>query len=365
MKNAKFILLTLAVTMFASLVIACGSTETVEVVKEVEVIKEVEVVKEVVKEVEVEVEVEAQREKRELVFAGLDWDSAIVQTAVASYIVEHGYGYPVSNIPGSTVPLFQGLIKGDVDISMEIWLPNQDEAWAKGTKNGQVIGVGKSLEDNWQSTFVVHQHTLDANPGLVSATDLMLPEYQALFAQPDSGGKAVLVGCISGWACRGVNEAQIEVLGLSDYIELRDPGSQAGLFASIGAAGDKGEDWLGYMWGPTKPDAEYDLVPLEQPTNCGGDPKLGCGFGVAEILIATNISVIQDAPDVIAFLNKYGWPGKYQLPAEAWYSENKEKAEYKDDPGAAVSEWFLNEFDGWEAWVSDEAKANLHKALGH
>ena len=372
MKRAKLLFLSLVISMVAVAVVACGSepqvvTETVEVVKEVpvEVVKEVEVIKTETVTETVEVEVEATREKREIIFAGLDWTSVAVQNGVASYIVEHGYGYPVGSVPGSTVPLFQGLIKGDVDINMEVWLPNQNEAWDKGTKNGQVIGVGKSLADNWQSTFVVHQHTIDANPGLVKATDLL--EHYELFAQPDSGGKGVLVGCIAGWACRGVNEAQIEVLGLSDVIELRDPGSQAGLFASIGAAGDKGTDWLGYMWGPTEPDAKYDLVQLEQDpaADCDGEPKLGCAFGLAEVLIAVNQSMLADAPDVVSFLNKYSWPAEFHLPAEAWYNENKDKAEYKDEPGHAVAEWFLSEHDAWEAWVTEEAKENIHHHLEH
>ena len=303
------------------------------------------------------------KKTREIVFAGLDWTSVAVQNGVASYIVEHGYGYPVSFMHGSTVPLFQGLIKGDVDINMEVWLPNQNEAWDKGTKNGQVIGVGKSLADNWQSTFVVHKHTIDMYPGLRRATDLL--DYYSLFQQPDSGGKGVLVGCIAGWACRGVNEAQIEVLGLSDVIELRDPGSQAGLFASISAAGDKGTHWLGYMWGPTEPDAKYDLVQLEQDPaeDCGGEPKLGCAFGLAEILIGVNKSMIAEAPEVVEFLTKYNWPAEYQLPAEAWYHENKDKTEYKDDPGVAVAEWWLCNESEWYNWVTYEAAMNIQSSL--
>ena len=41
-----------------------------------------------------------------LVFAGLNWDSALVQSGVARYIVENGYGYETDMIEGATVPLF-------------------------------------------------------------------------------------------------------------------------------------------------------------------------------------------------------------------------------------------------------------------
>ena len=200
---------------------ASGTTEieTVEVIKEV--IKEVEVekivkqIETVEKKVEVEVEVEkivkqietvekiveviAEREKREIVFGGLDWTSALVQNGVARYIVEHGYGYPTSQIEGSTLPLFQGLRKGDVDLTMEIWLPNQATAWNEAVKAGEVLPVGKSLEDNWQSSFLIPQYMQDAHPELDSVEDLKEDEFKDLFEK--EGGKVLLLGCIAGWGC--------------------------------------------------------------------------------------------------------------------------------------------------------------------
>ena len=108
-----------------------------QVVKEVEVEVEKEVIKEVQKIVEVEVEVEVpEGPKREIVFGGLNWDSALVQNGIARYIVEHGYGHKTSQVEGATVPLFQGLRKGDIDITMEIWLPNQNVVWNEAVKAG-------------------------------------------------------------------------------------------------------------------------------------------------------------------------------------------------------------------------------------
>ncbi|GIT17047.1 MAG: hypothetical protein CM1200mP38_7040 [Dehalococcoidia bacterium] len=127
----------------------------------------------------------------------MGWDSALLQNAVARYVVENGYGYPTSEIEGQTVPLFQGLRKGDVDLAMEIWLPNQNVVWQEAVRAGEVLPVGKSLEDNWQSTFLIPKYIQDANPDLDSVEDLKEDKYKALFAEPDSGGKAVLWGCIA------------------------------------------------------------------------------------------------------------------------------------------------------------------------
>ena len=50
-------------------------------------------------------------------------------------------------------------------MTMEICLPNQQAAWDKALKDGAIIPVGKSLDDNWQSAFVVPTYVVEQNPG--------------------------------------------------------------------------------------------------------------------------------------------------------------------------------------------------------
>jgi len=67
-----------------------------------------------------------------IVFADLGWDSALAHNQVAAFILETGYGYPPSEfIPGETIPLFTGLAGGDIDVNMECWVENQQEAYDK------------------------------------------------------------------------------------------------------------------------------------------------------------------------------------------------------------------------------------------
>jgi ABC-type proline/glycine betaine transport system substrate-binding protein len=69
--------------------------------------------------------------KELITFTDLNWNSGHIQTAIASYIVNKGYGYPVDAVTLDTLPGFNALEKGDTQVSMEIWLPNQQEAWAR------------------------------------------------------------------------------------------------------------------------------------------------------------------------------------------------------------------------------------------
>ena len=187
----------------------------VEVVKEVpiEVVKEVpkevvvtqEVVKEVEKEVvvtkEVPVEVVVTKEvrvevappagpKETIVFSDLNWTSAQVQNRIAQYIVEHGYGYPTDLVFGGTLPLFQGLRAGDTHVTMEIWLPNQSDAWEEALAAGEVVPIGASLGNDWQSTFVIPAYMQEQYPDLDHIDDLKDPKFQEVFAtdrQPGQG----------------------------------------------------------------------------------------------------------------------------------------------------------------------------------
>ncbi len=357
----------LALTMLSMFVMsACSSEpEIIEVIKEVEVEKIVEVPA-------------PEAPRREIVFGGLQWDSALVQNGIARYIVEHGYGHETSQIEGNTVPLFQGLRKGDIDINMEIWLPNQNVVWNAAVKAGEVLPVGKSLEDNWQSTFLIPGYLQAEHPDLDSVEDLKDDKYKALFAEPDSGGKAVLYGCIAGWACRGVQEGtdagpgQLEAYGLADHVELRAPGTAGALAAAIEGAFKKEDPILFYYWGPTKLmlDLGYptDVVDLEQPapSECSGnDPVHGCAFPPAEVMIAMNTGLIEDAPHLIPFFKNWDWSAGNQLAADGWYADNSENYDTAEEAFTATAVWYLSNNEGWKTWVPEEVLAKVEAALAN
>ena len=60
-----------------------------------------------------------EEEKEKIVFADLNWESAEIQTRIAGYILEHGYGYPVENVVADTTSQFPAFENDDVHVSME------------------------------------------------------------------------------------------------------------------------------------------------------------------------------------------------------------------------------------------------------
>lgn len=54
-----------------------------------------------------------------IVFADYNWLSTQIQNRIAQYIVEMGYGYSTDVVFGATLPLFQGLRRGEIHVSLE------------------------------------------------------------------------------------------------------------------------------------------------------------------------------------------------------------------------------------------------------
>ena len=326
--------------------------------------RDVEVTKIVPRDVEVTKIVQVMIEPPEgpkdtIVFSDLNWTSAQVQNRVAQYIVEHGYGYPTDVVFGGTLPLFQGLRGGDTHVTMEIWLPNQSEAWNEALGNGEVVPIGASLGKDWQSTFVIPAYLQEEHPDLDHVDDLKDPKYQELFATDDSRGKARLVGCVPGWSCELVNDAQIEGYGLTDYLHVIKPGSQDAMFAELYGAYEKQEPWLGYMWGTGDPALLLDLALLEETPysdECWYTTQ-ACAFEDANILIAVHPSLPVRAPDVIDFLRNWDFNIAVYKGVAQWTEQNDATAE------EAAFNWLMEEGETWSAWVSADAADAVQAAL--
>ena len=358
-------------------------TEQVEVEKVVEKPVEVEVEKVVEKEVEVEKIVEKEVEvekvvteqvevtrvvevmapegpKDPVIFGDLNWSSALLQNRIAQYIVEKGYGYPTDVKFGATLPLFQGLQNGDTHVTMEIWLPNQNEAWNAAREEGAVLSVGQSLGKDWQSAFVIPAYLQEKYPELDSVEDLKDQQYKDLFKTAETGDKARLVSCIIGWACEGVNAKQIEGYGLNDHVHIVNPGDGAALNADLYGAYERGEPWLGYQWGTNDPALKLDLVRLEEPpysAECEYT-TFACGYPDATILIAVYPDLPGRAPDVVEMLRKWDFNINIYKAVVRWQGDNPDA-----DVKATALWWLNNNADIWGSWVTDEAAEGIQAAL--
>ena len=302
----------------------------------------------------------AEAPKEEIIFGDLNWPSALLQNRIAQYLVEKGYGYPTDVKFGATLPLFQGIRRGDTHVAMEIWLPNQNETWNDARTAGEVVSVGLSLGKDWQSAFVIPAYLQEQYPELDSVEDLKEEQYKSLFATPETGGKARLVSCIIGWSCELVNAAQVAGYGLSDHVHIVNPGDGAALNADLYGAYEREEPWLGYMWGTADPPLKLDLVRLEEPAysdECWFTTK-ACAYQDATILIAVTPDLLARAPDVIELLRAWDFNIDLFKEVVAWQDAND-----TSDVNAAALWWLNSKQDVWGEWVTSEAAQSVTIAL--
>jgi glycine betaine/proline transport system substrate-binding protein len=312
----------------------------------------------------------------DIVFADYGWDSAIVLNRIAQFILEEGYDYSTGSVPGETIPLFQGMLSGDVQVSMEIWAA-QLEGWTEAVEAGEVHSLGLSIDETvqgwWVPTYVIEG---DEERGIEPmAPDLRhvddLPDYWELFEDPEDSSKGRFMECIAGWECERVNEVKFYSYGLDEYYNRFLPGSGAALATSIVSAYESGDPWLGYYWGPTWIFGQVDLTMLEEPEytdECWNDIMSAieaaetmidspCAYPAVEVFVGVTDELYQAAPDVIALLEQI----EFTMEEVSEILAAMQDGDLDPDEGA---EWFLRErSDMWHSWVSDDVIERVEAAL--
>ncbi len=309
----------------------------------------------------------------------LNWGSAHFQSEMAKIIIEEGYGYPVELIEGGTIAVFTGVRTGDVDVMLEGWLPGQQAMYDTAMAAGDIELLGILNNDNWQSMFVVPTYVIKGDPergiepmapDLKSVFDLDQPQYKELFKNPENPGKGLLVNCVPGWICEILNAIVLEAYGLDDDYDMINPGSQAGMEASLQGAYNKGEPWLGYYWGPTWISGMLDLTVLEEPEY---DPEVfakmqaasedeslrpldeACAYPSSDLFIAGHTGFSDKYPELAEMF------GKWKLDTATLGVGLAYMRETGGEPIEA-SIWFLkNREDVWTKFVPADV-ANRVKA---
>jgi len=314
--------------------------------------------------------------ERPIRFAGNDWASNSFHVALAGYILTKGYGCTVTSVPGTTQPLLNALAKGDVDVNMELWKDNNVEIWEKMVKSGRVLETqGVSIQGAVQAWWVP-RYLVEGNakrgikalaPGLRAVADL--PQYKALFADPEQPSKGRFYNCKLGWNCEQVNTRKLEAYGLLEHFTNFKPGSGAALDAAIDSAYKRGRPIVFFYWGPTWVLGKYDLVRLEEPAydkaiwETLDKAKSGAGlkataYPAVRVSIAVNKAFAEAAPSIIRFFDRYRMQDDVVNQSLVFMREKKDRT------GAKAARQFLREHAGlWKDWLPAEIAAKVKASL--
>jgi glycine betaine/proline transport system substrate-binding protein len=306
--------------------------------------------------------------KETIKLSELNWGSAQFQSAVAKIIIEEGYGYDVELVPGETIPLFQGLRDGDIDIFLEGWLQNQQEAYDAAMDAGDIVNLAFINDDNWQSGFVVPTYVIEGDasrgidpmlPDLETVYDLADPDCIEVFKDPEDPSKGLIVNGPVGWECEIVVAEQVETYGLADYYNVMNAGSSTALFASLKGAYDAGEAWLGYLWGPTWIAGALDLTLVEEPPYDEDvwNEDHGCGWPSVDLFIAAYKDFPDEAPDVADMFREWEMSTATLDEVLAYMQDTEGEPE-----DAAI--WFLKNRESiWTKFVPDDIADKVRDAV--
>jgi glycine betaine/proline transport system substrate-binding protein len=296
--------------------------------------------------------------KEPLTFADLDWDSAQLNNRIAAFIFEHGYGYEIEYNFGSTIPMFVGLTDGSNDISMEIWVENQQAAYDEAIAEGTIVDIGTNFSDSWQGWLVPTYMITDGDlPADISVEDM--PQYWELFQDPEDPSKGRFYSCIAGWACELINEEKFGVYGLDDTYNIFLPGTGAALLTSMVSAYENHEPWFGYYWEPTPALGKYDMTHVAEPTynETTWSTNHGCAYPDVKVNICVHSSLPDRAPEVVEVLEKYSTTTAIMNDVLAYMEDNEATTEE-----AAI--WFLQEYESlWTQWVPSDVVDKVKDAL--
>lgn len=309
---------------------------------------------------------------RPVIFAGLDWDSNAVHTEIARFILEKGFDCRTDIIPGTTVPLLNGQIRGDIDVTMEMWRDNVRDIYDPAIAEGKAVDLGVNYPDAIQGWFVPNYVISGEGavaPDLKSVADL--PKYKEVFADPEEPGKGRFYNGVAGWGAEGVSTKKLHAYGLADdYVNFR-AGSGSALVGAAEAALLRKRPVLFYYWGPTwflgkvgdqvtmleEPAFDQKIWDALQAESNPENVKEATAFPVIEVTISANPDFVKAAPKLVEFLKAYETTGQQVSGLLAWMQDNSGSAE-----DAALH--FLKENpDQWKAWLPQDVAARVEAAL--
>ncbi len=306
---------------------------------------------------------------RPIVFAGNDWDSSRLHNSVARFILEKGYGCKTDEIPGTTVPLLNGIARGEIDITMEIWKQAVVKVWEEHLKAGSVVEIGTNFDDAIQGIFIPRWLVEGENapaPDLKSVTQLA--KYKHLFADKEEPEKGRFYNCVLGWSCAEINTKKLAAYGLADdFVDFR-PGAGAAISTAVETAMLRKKPIVFYYWTPSWLIGKFadELIMLEEPAYDEAiwkefteqeHPKKATAYPLGSVLIAANKKFAQSSPVVTGFLSKYKTKTKDISAVLGYMRKNKTDA-------TESAKYFLNKFPSvWTKWVPADVADRVKAAL--
>lgn len=296
-------------------------------------------------------------------------ESQRVNNAIAKYIIEEGYGYPVETVVETTPTMMEALPTGEIDANLEGWQQNIVAWYNEETAKGTILNLGMIYEASSQ-VFVIPSWVSEEY-GIGSVFDMK--DHWELFIDPQDPSKGVFYNCIAGWECANINQAKLDAYGLSKYYNAVSPASATALDAALAEPQRARGPVFGYYWTPAPLMVTYDWYALVEPPHSqecwrqllrasesdGGLPAVeACAYESIPIEKLVHAGLREKAPDVFAMIERLMVGLAPLNTTMAWAIQNA----IEDWEKAAV--YYLRNYEErWRTWVTPDAYDKINAAL--
>lgn len=244
------------------------------------------------------------------------WSDSVATTHLAATIIRSKLGHPVELVPLAAGIMWQGVARGDLDMTLSAWLPVTHEAYLANFKDKvQIIGANY--------------------PG--AKIGLIVPDYVKATSLADLNTHRTdfenrIVGIDAGAGVMKKTEEAIKAYGL----EMRLlPSSGPAMAAELDRAYRANKAIAVTGWIPHWMFAKYKLRFLADPKNIYGAEE--------HVDSVINPGLNAKAPSVVAFLKKFSWKpeeiGAVMLAVEGGAKPAAAAEKWMNDNAARVAEW--------------------------
>lgn len=281
----------------------------------------------------------------------VDWEAGKVIANVLKILIEKEYGNAVVFREGTTPEALTSMDAGDgkYDVFPDLWMPNQEHAWAEYVVKRQTIHHNQLPYSTSQGFFL--PTSLADTYAIQSVEDLKRPAIIRLF-DSDGDGLGEYWAGDEKWGATKINQVKMQSYGLSDYWEPVIS-SNTVFKTTLSDAMENELPILFYHWKPEWVFGAYKLSQLGEPQYFAGCDKIvepeqradwlaasshPCAFADGFVSVMHSSSLETRFPEAAAFLTSVHFTpeivsewvtatgiGK-QAPAEvaeAWIEKNQ------------------------------------------
>jgi len=244
------------------------------------------------------------------------WSDSVATTNLAAAIIRSKLGYPVELVPLAAGIMWQGVARGDLDMTLSAWLPVTHEAYLSSFKDKVQI-VGANYPGAKIGLIV---------PDYVKATSLTdLNNFRADFDNR-------IVGIDAGAGVMRKTEEAIKAYNLDMRLL---PSSGPAMAAELDRSYRANKSIAVTGWIPHWMFAKYKLRFLSDPKNIYGAEE--------HVDSVINPALNTKAPAVVAFLKKFSWKpeeiGAVMLAVEGGSKADAAAEKWMNDNAARVAGW--------------------------